>query len=125
MIPIAFPLAMGINGGVLDSYAVLTIAAVTCGAIFGDHCSPISDTTIMSSMGSAADLMDHVRTQIPYAVTAAIVAAVCGFIPAALGVSAWICLPIGIVVLYLVVRFLGKSTNEEDLKKEAAQEAAA
>ena len=125
MIPIAFPLAMGINGGVLDSYAVLTIAAVTCGAIFGDHCSPISDTTIMSSMGSAADLMDHVRTQIPYAATAAIVAAVCGFIPAALGVPAWICLPIGIVVLYLVVRFLGKSTNEEDLKKEAAQEAAA
>ena len=125
MIPIAFPLAMGINGGVLDSYAVLTIAAVTCGAIFGDHCSPISDTTIMSSMGSAADLMDHVRTQIPYAATAAIVAAVCGFIPAALGVPAWICLPIGIVVLYLVVRFLGKSTKEEDLKKEAAQEAAA
>ena len=125
MIPIAFPLAMGVNGGVLDSYAVLTIAAVTCGAIFGDHCSPISDTTIMSSMGSAADLMDHVRTQIPYAATAAIVAAVCGFIPAALGVPAWICLPVGIVVLYLVVRFLGKSTNEEDLKKEAAQETAA
>lgn len=124
MIPIAFPLAMGVNGGVLDAYAVLTIAAVTSGAIFGDHCSPISDTTIMSSMGSAADLMDHVRTQIPYAVTAAATAAVCGFIPAALGVPVWICLPIGIVVLYLVVRFLGKSTNEEDLKKEAAQEAA-
>lgn len=125
MIPIAFPLAMGVNGGVLDAYAVLTIASVTSGAIFGDHCSPISDTTIMSSMGSASDLMDHVRTQIPYAATAAIVAAVCGFIPAALGVPVWICLPIGIIVLYLVVRFLGKSTNEEDLKKEAAQEAAA
>lgn len=124
MIPIAFPLAMGVNGGVLDAYAVLTIASVTSGAIFGDHCSPISDTTIMSSMGSASDLMDHVRTQIPYAVTAAIVAAVCGFIPAALGVPVWICLPIGIAVLYLVVRFLGKSTNEEELKKEAAQEAA-
>lgn len=124
MIPIAFPLAMGVNGGVLDAYAVLTIASVTSGAIFGDHCSPISDTTIMSSMGSASDLMDHVRTQIPYAATAAIVAAVCGFIPAALGVPVWICLPIGIAVLYLVVRFLGKSTNEEDLKKEAAQEAA-
>lgn len=49
MIPIAFPLAMCINGGVLDAYAVLTIASVTSGAIFGDHCSPISDTTIMSS----------------------------------------------------------------------------
>ena len=111
MIPIAFPLAMGVNGGVLDSYAVLTIAAVTCGAIFGDHCSPISDTTIMSSMGSAADLMDHVRTQIPYAVTAAIVAAVCGFIPAALGVPAWICLPIGMVLLLAALLFMKKRTE--------------
>ena len=57
MIPIAFPLAMGVTGGAVDSLAVTTIAAVTCGAIFGDHCSPISDTTIMSSMGSASDLM--------------------------------------------------------------------
>ncbi|MDD6043090.1 MAG: Na+/H+ antiporter NhaC family protein [Eubacteriaceae bacterium] len=121
MIPIAFPLAMGVNGGVLDSYAILVIAAVTSGAIFGDHCSPISDTTIMSSMGSAADLMDHVRTQIPYAATAAGTAAVCGFIPAALGVPAWICIPVGIVVMVLIVRFLGKSTKLEDLQKECTE----
>ncbi|TDP45907.1 Na+/H+ antiporter NhaC family protein [Aminicella lysinilytica] len=116
MIPIAFPLALAITGGTVDSYAVLTIASVTSGAIFGDHCSPISDTTIMSSMGSAADLMDHVRTQIPYAITAAIVAGVVGFIPASLGVSPWILIPIGIAVLYFVVRVLGKSTKLEDLQ---------
>lgn len=121
MIPIAFPLAMGVNGGILDSYAILVIAAVTSGAIFGDHCSPISDTTIMSSMGSAADLMDHVRTQIPYAATAAGTASVCGFIPAALGVPAWICLPVGIVVMILIVRFIGKSTKLEDLQKECTE----
>lgn len=121
MIPIAFSLAMGVNGGVLDSYAILVIAAVTSGAIFGDHCSPISDTTIMSSMGSAADLMDHVRTQIPYALTAAGTATVCGFIPAALGVPAWICIPVGIVVMVLIVRFLGKSTKLEDLQKECTE----
>ena len=107
MIPIAFPLAMGVNGGVVDSLAIVTIAAVTCGAIFGDHCSPISDTTIMSSMGSAADLMDHVKTQIPYAVTVAIVAAV-GFILAAAGLSPLIILPLGVVALAVIVRVVGK-----------------
>ena len=122
MIPIAFPLAMGVTGGTFNEYAVLAIASVTSGAIFGDHCSPISDTTIMSSMGSAADLMDHIRTQIPYAVTAAVVAGVIGFIPASLGVSPIVLIPIGIVVLYIVVRVLGKSTKLEDLQAETAQE---
>ena len=123
MIPIAFPLAMGVNGGVVDSLAIVTIAAVTCGAIFGDHCSPISDTTIMSSMGSAADLMDHVKTQIPYAVTVAVVAAV-GFILAAAGLSPLIILPLGVVALAVIVRVVGKSTKLEDLQKEAQPEQA-
>ena len=118
MIPIAFPLAMGVTGEQWTPLAVTTIAAVTCGAIFGDHCSPISDTTIMSSMGSASDLMDHVRTQIPYAVTAAIVAAAVGFLPAAAGLSPLIIIPIGIAVLAVIVRILGKSTRLEDLQKE-------
>lgn len=116
MIPIAFPLAYGLSNGSVDSLAIATIAAVTSGAIFGDHCSPISDTTIMSSMGSAADLMDHVRTQIPYALTAAIVAAIIGFIPASLGVSPIIIIPAGIFLLVIIVRFLGKSVKLEDLK---------
>ncbi|MBR3785339.1 MAG: Na+/H+ antiporter NhaC family protein [Firmicutes bacterium] len=120
MIPIAFPMAMGLTGGDMNSLCVATIAAVTCGAIFGDHCSPISDTTIMSTMGSAADLMDHVRTQIPYAVTVAIVATL-GFVLAAAGVSPWIIIPVGIVILAVVVRVLGKSIKEEDLLKEAGQ----
>lgn len=120
MIPIAFPMAMGLTGGDMNSLCVATIAAVTCGAIFGDHCSPISDTTIMSTMGSAADLMDHVRTQIPYAVTVAIVATL-GFILAAAGVSPWIIIPVGIAILVGVVRVLGKSIKEEDLLKEAGQ----
>lgn len=71
-------------------------------------------------MGSAADLMDHVRTQIPYAVTAAIVATL-GFVLAAAGVSPWIIIPVGIVILAVVVRVLGKSIKEEDLLKEAGQ----
>jgi len=62
MVPIAVPLAAA-QGGELTLY----LAAVLGGGVFGDHCSPISDTTIISSMASASDHMDHVRTQIPYA----------------------------------------------------------
>ena len=124
MIPIAFPMAWGAAGGEMNYLTVATIAAVTCGAIFGDHCSPISDTTIMSSMGAGADLMDHAKTQIPYAVTVAIVAGVVGFLPAALGVNPIISLVAGAVILGVIVRFVGKSTKLEDLQKEAAAEAA-
>lgn len=65
MIPIAVPLAEALNVNVY-----LAIAAVMGGGVFGDHCSPISDTTILSSMASASDHIDHVRTQLPYALFA-------------------------------------------------------
>jgi Na+/H+ antiporter NhaC len=66
MIPIVIPMIeiLGLHGG-------LTIAAALGGGIFGDHCSPISDSTIVASMASATDHIDHVRTQLPYALTAA------------------------------------------------------
>lgn len=65
MISIAVPMAKGMGA---DVY--MTIAAALGGGVFGDHCSPISDTTILSSMASATDHIDHVRTQLPYAITA-------------------------------------------------------
>ena len=71
MIPIAIPTAL-----YASSPLALSIAAVLSGSVFGDHCSPISDTTIVSSMASACDHIDHVRTQLPYAVTMAIFAAI-------------------------------------------------
>jgi len=66
MIPIAVPM---IN--IIGLHPGLIIAAVLGGGVFGDHCSPISDTTIISSMAAASDHIDHVRTQLPYALTAA------------------------------------------------------
>ncbi|MCW8803148.1 MAG: Na+/H+ antiporter NhaC family protein, partial [Ignavibacteriaceae bacterium] len=66
MIPIAVPTAI-----YSDASLSLSIAAVLSGSVFGDHCSPISDTTIVSSMASACDHIDHVRTQLPYAITIA------------------------------------------------------
>jgi Na+/H+ antiporter NhaC len=74
MIPIAVPIAM-----TLDLSAPLMLAAALSGGIFGDHASPISDTTVLASMASATDHIDHVRTQLPYALVAAAIATV-GFL---------------------------------------------
>jgi len=71
MIPIGLQMAQTMNS---DIY--LTIAAALGGGVFGDHCSPVSDTTIISSMASACDHIDHVKTQLPYAILAACGAAV-------------------------------------------------
>lgn len=115
VIPIAGPMAWaltgdgtGIESGTADAIRHATLAAVLSGAVFGDHCSPISDTTIMSSMSAASDHVDHVRTQAPYAATCALAAAAFGFIPAGYGVSPWISLPLGLGGLAAVVWFAGK-----------------
>ena len=74
------------TGGVLNNTVVAVFAAVAGGGVFGDHCSPLSDTTILSSMGSASDHLDHVRTPLPYALTCGVLAAlvylVVGFVVA-------------------------------------------
>lgn len=76
LMPIAAPLAFNFSGGEVNTLVLATIAAVAGGGVFGDHCSPLSDTTILASTGAAADHIDHVKTQIPYAVLAAGVAGV-------------------------------------------------
>jgi len=76
MVPIAVPLAFEFSQGQVSSLVLATIAAVAGGGVFGDHCSPLSDTTVLSSLGSACDHMDHVRTQLPYALVVAFVASV-------------------------------------------------
>ena len=65
--PIAVPLALGFGGGEITTLLYSTVAAIAGGGVFGDHCSPLSDTTILSSFGAASDHIDHVRTQLPYA----------------------------------------------------------
>ncbi|WP_298692417.1 Na+/H+ antiporter NhaC family protein [uncultured Sulfuricurvum sp.] len=69
MLPIAVPLAVG-----LDAPVALCMGAVISGGVFGDHCSPISDTTIISSMASGCEVGEHVRTQLPYALISALIA---------------------------------------------------
>ncbi len=93
-----------------DPLLFVGISACLAGAVCGDHCSPISDTTIMASAGAACNHVDHVSTQLPYAITVAAISFVCfiiaGFLP-----NAWICLPIGAVLTVgtlLVIRMLQK-----------------
>lgn len=119
LMPLTIPLAnavgiqTGLEGADLHEYIVLNVGAVLTGAIFGDHCSPISDTSILSSMASSCHHMDHISTQLYYAVFVGIIAIICGYLPAALGVSVYILLPLGFLVIYLVLRFYGKSYLKE------------
>lgn len=91
---------------------ILSIAAVLEGSIFGDHCSPISDTTILSSTACAADHLDHTRTQMAYAATTMAVAIVCGYFPCAfMGWSPWIALPTGCAALLMLLLVFGRKTD--------------
>ena len=110
LIPTAIPIAYSLDGGAYGLTTVISLGAVLDGSIFGDHCSPISDTTIMSSIASECDPIHHVRTQLPYSLTVAGLALVCGYIPAALGVSSYVGIGgagILIVLLFYVVSKFG------------------
>lgn len=114
LMPLAIPLASavgmhsGLEGDALHAYMIVNISAVLTGAIFGDHCSPISDTTILSSMGAGCNHIDHVQTQMPYALAVCAISIFAGYFPIALGLSIWIVLPLGLLVTALVVRFVGQ-----------------
>ncbi|MDP6637213.1 MAG: Na+/H+ antiporter NhaC family protein [Phycisphaerae bacterium] len=110
LIPTAVPVAMELDGG-YGLITMISIGAVLDGAIFGDHCSPISDTTIMSSVASSCDHVHHVRTQLPYCLVVAFLALSLGYLPAAMGVSPWIGVVAGAGVsglLFACLRIFGK-----------------
>ncbi len=89
------------------AYIVVCSSGVLTGAIFGDHCSPISDTTILSAMGAGCSLIDHVDTQLWYALTIAAVVVI-GYIIVGLGVNVWITLLITMTMLVGVLLVIGK-----------------
>ena len=118
LMPLVLPLAwavMMINGMVeAHDYHILysTISCILAGAVWGDHCSPISDTTILSSMASGCDHIDHVNTQLPYALLVGMVALIIGTIPAGFGAPWWVPYPIGMTILVLFLKFFGKNAEE-------------
>lgn len=115
--PLLLPASWLISGEYGLSYDVSmslfhnVVSAVLAGSVLGDHCSPISDTTILSSLASNCNHIDHVRTQLPYAVTVGLVSVLIGTLPAAFGISLWLLFPAGILTLYVVIRILGKKVS--------------
>lgn len=115
LMPLVVPLAWGVAtaDGAADPTATAhvvyaAVSAVLAGAVWGDHCSPISDTTILSSLATQCDHIDHVRTQLPYALLVGAVAILLGTLPAGFGVPWWLCLPVGMAVLVLALRAFGR-----------------
>lgn len=71
LVPFSVPMALNLSGGEITPIVLITVSAIMGGGVFGDHCSPVSDTTCLSSFGAASDHMDHVMTQLPYALMCA------------------------------------------------------
>ncbi|GMR12043.1 MAG: Na+/H+ antiporter NhaC family protein [Gemmatimonadota bacterium] len=119
LIPLVIPLAVTLGGAehfaVGGGYSILlgSISSVLAGAIFGDHCSPISDTTVLSSTAAACDHVDHVRTQLPYALLVAVVAMTIGDLGTAFGIPHWFALLGGVGVLFAILRVWGTPTGDQ------------
>ena len=111
LIPTAIPIAFALDGQAYGLTTMISLGAVLDGAIFGDHCSPISDTTIMSSIASSCDLIEHVRTQLPYSLLVAGLALLFAYLPSALGLApGW---SFALAVLVMVCFFVALARREK------------
>lgn len=110
LMPLAIPLATALQPE-NSEFVIMSAGAVLTGAIFGDHSSPISDTTILSSMGAGSNLIDHVKTQLPYALAVGVISIVFGYLPSAMGINIWIVLPITFIAIIGMVFLLGKKVD--------------
>ncbi|UCH62992.1 MAG: Na+/H+ antiporter NhaC family protein [Fidelibacterota bacterium] len=119
LVPLVIPLAYilphdgGIPAATGQAIFLGSIGAILSGAIFGDHCSPISDTTVMSSIASGADHIDHVRTQLPYGLLVGGVTLVLGYIPAGFGMNPYLSNLLSSIVLVLVIWRVGRDPEKE------------
>ncbi len=118
LMPLVIPLTWAVLqvNGIADAQHMhilySCIACVLTGAVWADHCSPTSDTTVLSSLATGCDHMDHVATQIPYALIGGTVALLVGTLPAGYGIPWFFLLPSGFVVLVAIHRMLGKPVDE-------------
>jgi len=118
LMPLVIPLAWAVMSvsGMADMTGMhilySSVACTLAGAVWGDHCSPISDTTVLSSIASGCDHIEHVRTQMPYALLVGVVAILIGTVPGAYGLSPWISIFAGVAVLYGVLRYFGRKADD-------------
>ena len=112
VMPLAIPLAYkAISiGGVIDSeiYLLVCIGSVIAGSIFGDHCSPVTDCTILAAAGSGCSTMEHCFSQLPYTLVNCGISIICGIIFVCLGVNVFVSILLGIALQTLIMVFIGK-----------------
>ena len=111
LFPTALPLAItmiGATAGLSETFIFSITGAILTGAIFGDHCSPVSDTTIMASMSCRVNHIDHVRTQMPYALTFGIISILFGYLPAGFFINPFLLIIPQIAAAFLIFRYFGK-----------------
>ena len=133
-LPLALPLFISITRALLvdlneasplHPLLLATIGAVIGGTVFGHHCSPISETTVLSSASTSCSHLDHVLTQLPYALTVAVVVALFGYVPVAYGHSPVVLLPLATIVLLAILQFGGRPAVEPAENPDAAEPAPA
>jgi Na+/H+ antiporter NhaC len=118
LMPLVVPLCwavMQVNGIADAAHMHILYSAIACnlaGAVWGDHCSPISDTTVLSSMASGCDHIEHVRTQMPYALLVGSVAIAVGTIPGAYGVPPIVSIIAGALILAAVLGYFGRKADQ-------------
>ena len=110
---ILIPIVVAVFQGTNETMMIISISACMAGAVCGDHCSPISDTTIMASAGAQCNHVNHVSTQLPYAMTVA-AASFVTYVIAGFVQNAWICLPIGIVLMTGTLFVIRAITGKEE-----------
>jgi len=114
LMPLVLPLAWAVMtvAGIADPSGMhvmySSVACVLAGAVWGDHCSPISDTTVLSSIASGCNHIEHVRTQLPYAMLVGVASLAIGTIPGGYGMPPWISILLGMGVLFAVLKYFGK-----------------
>jgi Na+/H+ antiporter NhaC len=112
LFPLVVPLAHQIAPG-NETILLGTVSSILAGSVWGDHCSPISDTTVLSSMATSCDHMDHVRTQLPYALLVGGVSLACGELPVAAGwYGPWVGLLVGAVVMVAAFELLSRPVGK-------------
>ncbi|MDR5901443.1 Na+/H+ antiporter NhaC family protein [Halomonas icarae] len=127
MMPLVVPLAWAVleqNGmnGTAEGMPILyaSVASVLAGAVWGDHCSPLADTTLLSAMASGCDLVEHVRTQLPYALLVGAVALIFGNLAVGYGISWWLGLAVGALILLGTLLVVGRRPERQPATAQTA-----
>ncbi len=129
LMPLVVPLAWEIGNNTGLEYAMTaeiiyaSVSSVLAGSVWGDHCSPISDTTILSSIATQCDHVEHVNTQLPYAMIVGIISIVSLIAIMVLGVPAWIIYPAGVVLIVAIIFQFGKVPDPEEYAPEGKEAA--